>query len=1520
MATSTDEARMTSSQKTSPIILNVDDNESIRYVRRKILSQAGYRIIEAETGEEALRLAGSQRPDLIVLDLKLPGIDGLEVCRRLKSDPHTSHIMVLQVFAAGASAMDAAGGVDGCADGYLIEPIDPLELLATVKTLLRLADCEKENLRLLRRMQTEDKIAPYRALATATETLSALEATEAKQAEALLTAAKNRLEAMLTASDVGVWHWNLNTGKLVTDTNVKKLFAMETAEEQSAEAYMQRLHPDDVAANQAAVEWATREGQKYDQQFRVRGPDGTIRWIHSRGKVECDEQGKPRVFFGIVLDVTARKLAEERLQVSHDTFRHLVEQSPFGIYVVDADFRLVQVSLGAQKVFENVRPLLGRDFADVLRQIWPEPFAGEAIARFRHTLRTGEPYRSSSTVQRRQDIDEIESYDWKIERLTLPDGRFGVVCHFYDLSERQQYEAELKQSEERFRIALESADMDGWDVDLRTGKAFWNRRHARVQGYDEGGPYSIDQWRERVHPDDLGRVLAAAEQAKRARTPFNVEHRVCLPETIEERWLSLYGRFTYDEAGEPVRFSGVSMDVTDRKRDEAELDLRVRQQQALAALGQAVLGQRDLQMIFELAVECLVRTLDVELCKVLELLPPGREVLLRAGIGWHDGLVGHATVGTGLESQAGYTLASNQPVIVEDLRTETRFNGPPLLHEHGVVSGMSCIILGMGDRPWGVLGAHAISRRRFTKDDLAFLQSVANVLAGAIQRGQAEDEAARLAAIVRSSEDAIISQDRSGAIATWNQGAERLYGYTAEETIGRPIMSLIPSELHEEEQEIWTGVLNDACIDPYETVRRRKDGRMIDVSITISPLHDLHGRIVGVSNIARDITERKRMEAALRESETRLRTLADNMSQFAWMADKKGWIFWYNQRWFDYTGTTLDEMQGWGWKKVHHDDHLPHVIQTWQRSLETGEPWQDIFPLRGQDRQFRWFLSRAVPIRDDEGHIFRWFGTNTDITDLREAEQAQAHLAAIVTSSDDAIISTDMQGIVTSWNRGAERLYGYTEEEIVGGTIAILRPPERMDEEPQILARIKAGQSVKHYETVRRRKDGSLLNISLTVSPIQDEKGAIIGASKVARDITERNRQEEELRQLKDTLEVRVRERTAELLMMQERLMAVTSQLSLTEQQERRKLARELHDYLAQMLVVGQMKTKMLKRQVPLSPTGTTIVEELNQVFQQALTYTRTLIAELSPPSLHDAGLPSALQWLGERFGKDGLRVTVQVNCAAIPLPEEQAVVVFQAVRELLFNVMKHAGVGEATVRISLNDDVLRVAVVDQGRGSSLEALRGSMEPGHLGLVSVRERFHAMGGRVEVESILDYGTTVTLVLPLARSAETNVLRSELAGKGDLALQQNAMIRVLLVDDHHLVRQGLKDILAEDDRIRVVGEAGSCEGALLLAANVVPDVVIMDVNLPDSLGIDATKRFKKHHPQTRVIGLSFHTDDQVTHDMIAAGAEALLFKDRAAEELIPRILGKGSGQFVTRQSTVDSDDEDNFHLAGSSNHP
>jgi len=205
-----------------------------------------------------------------------------------------------------------------------------------------------------------------------------------------------------------------------------------------------------------------------------------------------------------------------------------------------------------------------------------------------------------------------------------------------------------------------------------------------------------------------------------------------------------------DPSGDITHFIAIKQDISERKAAERALATHVRQQEAVAALGHFALDSHDPQVVMDRAVRTVADTLGVELCKVLKLLPDGERLLLCAGVGWRPGLVGSAAVGTNLQSQAGYTLQSSRPVVVEDLRGETRFNGPPLLHEHGVVSGMSVVISGPDGRPFGVLGAHSTKQRAFTKDDVLFLESVAHLLAASIQRNRA-DQLARESTGLRES-------------------------------------------------------------------------------------------------------------------------------------------------------------------------------------------------------------------------------------------------------------------------------------------------------------------------------------------------------------------------------------------------------------------------------------------------------------------------------------------------------------------------------------------------------------------------------------------------------------------------------------------------------------------------------------------------------------------------------------------------------------------------------------------------
>jgi PAS domain S-box-containing protein len=278
------------------------------------------------------------------------------------------------------------------------------------------------------------------------------------------------------------------------------------------------------------------------------------------------------------------------------------------------------------------------------------------------------------------------------------------------------------------------------------------------------------------------------------------------------------------------------------------------------------------------------------------------------------------------------------------------------------------------------------------------------------------------------------------------------------------------------------------------------------------PIRNEAGEVVRWFGTNTDITEQIEAEKALRESEARFRELADNISQFAWTTDQSGWRYWYNKRWYDYTGTTLEEMQGWGWQKVHHPDHVDRVVQRIRQSFETGTPWEDTFPLRGRDGNYRWFLSRALPIRNEAGEVVRWFGTNTDITEQIEAEKALRELnetleqrvqaetrerAQIWNVSQDLLVVADLSGMYLSVNPAWTTTLGWSTSELVGKTSQWLLHPDDREKTLAEINGLGAGKKTSRFENRFRHKEGSYRWISWKAAP---DRGRIYA---MGRDVTD---------------------------------------------------------------------------------------------------------------------------------------------------------------------------------------------------------------------------------------------------------------------------------------------------------------------------------------------------------------------------------------------------------------------------------
>ncbi len=628
---------------------------------------------------------------------------------------------------------------------------------------------------------------------------------------------------------------------------------------------------------------------------------------------------------------------------------------------------------------------------------------------------------------------------------------------------------------------------------------------------------------------------------------------------------------------------------------------------------------------------------------------------------------------------------------------------------------------------------------------------------------------AQAAAIVESSGDAIISKDLNGFVLSWNRGAECLFGYTAEETIGQPEPHLVPEERCAEEAGIERRLRDGHRIDHFETVRRRKDGTEVDISVTVSPLMDGLGRVIGASQIARDITQRKRTERHFKD-------LVEALPSAVYTTDVAGRITHYNQA----------------------------AVDLWGCRPELGE--------RQWCGSWRLFRPDGTPLPHD-----------------------QCAMAAS----------------------------------------------------------LKQNRPIRGMEALVERPDGTRVPVLPYPTPLLDATGELIGGVNMLVDITERKAAEVQLQQVAAESERNVIERTHELRWSQERLRALASELTLTEQRERRKLATDLHDYLAQLVVASRINLSQAISRTRDEAVSASLAK-VDQILDQALTYTRSLVAELSPHILYQFGLSKSLTWLGDQMKQHALDVKVKIGPDAFRLADDQAVLLFQSVRELLFNIVRHAHTDQASITLNVDEEnELWICVEDNGNGFDVATLSSSGDThDKFGLLSIRERMELLGGECELSSSPGAGTLAILRLPLStRCPGSPVSPSAVPPQAQNIVPNisGRSVRVLLVDDHAMVRQGLRSVLDSYADLEVIGEAADGQDAVVMARSLHPDVVVMDVNLPLLDGIEATRILHREQHSMTIIGISVRNDPQVKLAMTDAGAVAFLPKESAASQLHEIIL-------------------------------
>lgn len=542
---------------------------------------------------------------------------------------------------------------------------------------------------------------------------------------------------------------------------------------------------------------------------------------------------------------------------------------------------------------------------------------------------------------------------------------------------------EFHESEERFRATFEHAAIG---LAHLTPDGRWirvNQRLCDIVGY---GRDDLVQGtiQDITHPDDvaLDRDLARALLAGTIPT-YSLEKRLRHRDG-QSVWVTLTASLVRGPHGEPKYVIAAVADIAARKQAEEALRDSQAQLQLFIENAPAAIAMFDRQMRYIAVSHQWLRD-------------------FRLG----DDVIGRSHYEVFPEIDDAWRQVHRRGLAGETLHADAdRF-----VRQDGAVQWVKWDVL-----PWrtadGAVGGLIIATEDITR---------AKVAAEALQQSE---ELVRT--IAENSTQGLAMMDERGYCIYANRAWLTMTGYTAEEIGSRPLHDLV----HHHYPDGRPYPMADCPIDralpenfdvrAHEDLFFRKDGSTFPVLCAASPVFR-DGRPVATVIEIRDVSQSKAAEVALRESEARFRTLADNIAQLAWMADETGWIFWYNKRWFEYTGTTLAEMQGWGWQQVHHPDHVDAVTSKFRRFLETGEPWEDTFPLRGQDGGYRWFLSRAVPIRDASGRVVRWFGTNTDVTEQHEAQEA---LREAVRIREDflSIASHELRTPLTSLELQLERI------------------------------------------------------------------------------------------------------------------------------------------------------------------------------------------------------------------------------------------------------------------------------------------------------------------------------------------------------------------------------------------------------------------------------------------------------------------------------------------------------------------
>jgi PAS domain S-box-containing protein len=746
----------------------------------------------------------------------------------------------------------------------------------------------------------------------------------------------------------------------------------------------------------------------------------------------------------------------------------------------------------------------------------------------------------------------------------------------------------------------------------------------------------------------------------------------------------------------------------------------------------------------------------------------------------------------------------------------------------------------------------------------------------------------------------------TGQILEANHSYCQIVGYSLEELRNMEFSSLVHPDDLAKNINLIDKLISDKLQDfKVENRYIRKDGDIRWVRRSVSAVYQSYGAIDCIVSLIEDITESKTAALVVERNERWFRALTEKTGEFIAILDEEGNITYSVSS----SETSLlyspEDLAGRNALDLVHVDDLAPNINAFRELIAQPEVSQQVeLCVRAKDDSWRWLSCIGTNLLADQA-VNGIVINGRDITKRKAVERELLQRTADLDRAQEVghigWWRLDIRQDILTWSDENYRIFGVPKGKPL--TYQSFLDKVHPEDRSYVDARWKEGVHGEPYGVEHR------IIVNHEVKWVRekaymefDDTGNPLEGFGITQDITDRKRLEEDLRRSRDELELRVQERTKKLSSVvktlrkrSKQLRQLSEDLTLAEHRERQRLAQVLHDGLQQTLIAAKYQLELFyyDRQIP---------EELNQMrklLEEASETSRSLAAELSPPVLLRHNLYDALEWLAywARENHD-LVLTLKTDGKVQILPEAEFLLLYQAARELLFNIVKHAGINKAHIDLSLQEGRVLMTVEDEGSGFDTGPLTASHDIwGGSGLFSISERFQLLGGWMEIDSAPGRGSRFRLMVPQStetkKPAQTSTIESVTSGvekepsPGFVKDSSEMKIRIMLVDDHEIVRKGVANLLSKEPDFEIVGEAYDGASALNRARAIQPDVILMDINMPEMDGVQATRRIHEEFPDIFIIGFSIHEELQ-KREIIEAGAIAHLSKSGSTEELIKAI--------------------------------